>query len=245
MKYSVVAAALVGAACSSGASSFTCPKGQVPCGDGCIPGSGVCCEGHFAGATGSSYCTNTAGGGCFGNPNSAAQTCAAAFPSGVNARYCCSANSSIGSNDCPAGQHHCGLNCQPSGTPCCPSGSSSADCPSAADDCSRGGVSCGSCNGLCYSCDPGECCNGDVCAQGYCTAPKAGSACTGVPVTGSGGGGGSCAVTFQQCCPSGAGNGDCCPPPNCACPSGTSDRGICTSGGCLNACTSGNRLCAC
>jgi hypothetical protein len=43
--------------------------------------------------------------------------CSAAF-GGSPAVACCSANGSFGSNDCPAGQHHCGLLC--SAAPCCP-----------------------------------------------------------------------------------------------------------------------------
>lgn len=97
-----------------------CPANTEPCGDGCIPSGGVCCASETDPTT-TSYCTNAAGA-CLPNEivNGAAR-CTAAFPSSQAARYCCNSNGNIGSNDCPAGQHHCGLLCQ--SAPCTGSGS--------------------------------------------------------------------------------------------------------------------------
>src|SRR4051812_44519519 len=79
--------------------AFACPKGTSPCGDGCIPGdTSVCCDNGSR--TTSSYCTNSAGGACVANT----MHCAAAFPLGANAQFCCSQNGTVGSNDCPSGQ---------------------------------------------------------------------------------------------------------------------------------------------
>lgn len=67
----------------------------------------------------SAYCTNAAGGGCAPN-DPPVRSCDAAFGGG-RAAYCCNpeAASTIGSNDCPFGQTHCGLLCQSIGEPCC------------------------------------------------------------------------------------------------------------------------------
>lgn len=100
--------------CSCGSSTNTqprrlrCAQGTTPCGNGCIPVSAVCCDDGTART--SSYCTNAGGGaapGCFAND----RDCAAAFPSGQRARYCCGKSGTFGSNDCPPGQRHCGLLC--------------------------------------------------------------------------------------------------------------------------------------
>ncbi len=157
--------------CAVASRGFPCPKGTSPCGDGCIPNAtAVCCD-NGSGAT-SSYCTNSAGGGCFSNT----MQCAAAFPSGTNAQFCCAANGTVGSNDCPTGQHHCGLQCYPADHACCPAGSSSADCPETSWDPSSctlpapTDVGCAVClsNNMCLSCASGECCAGDPCNGGQC-----------------------------------------------------------------------------
>jgi hypothetical protein len=87
-----------------------------PCGDGRIPASAVCCD--KASVTSSSYCTgkpgtNTSSGNataeCLAN---AAGTCTNSNPfASPRALYCCSMGGSQGSNDCPLGQYHCGLQC--------------------------------------------------------------------------------------------------------------------------------------
>jgi hypothetical protein len=92
---------------SHGKSTAQCPPTQVACGTGCIPKLAACCDSG-------SYCTNNAGGGC--DPT---RTCRAAFPSGATANYCCAENADIGSNDCPPGQHHCGLGCRAVTESCC------------------------------------------------------------------------------------------------------------------------------
>jgi hypothetical protein len=175
--------------------ALSCPKGTSPCGDGCIPGAtSVCCD-NGTGKT-SSYCANSAGGGCFANT----MQCAAALPAGASAQFCCSQNGSAGSNDCPSGQHHCGLSCYPVDHPCCPAGTSSADCPEASWDpsiCSLpnpNDVGCAYCvsTNLCKSCPSGECCGGDPCGSGTCTA---GPVCVGPGSTTGGDGGGSTTCT--------------------------------------------------
>lgn len=89
-----------------------CPYATKECGNGCIPKTGVCCDNGLK--LTSSYCTNNAGGGC--RPNT--MGCPAAFPFNTNAEFCCSNTGTIGSNDCPTGQHHCGLLCYPLSTEC-------------------------------------------------------------------------------------------------------------------------------
>jgi hypothetical protein len=91
----------------------SCPEDTTGCGNGCIPSGGVCCA--PGSPTSSSYCTNAAGA-CSGNE---AGTCPGAFTSGA-AQFCCSTNGSFGSNDCPAGEHHCGLLCWPTSHSCGP-----------------------------------------------------------------------------------------------------------------------------
>jgi len=98
-----------------GAKEPACPANTRPCGNGCIPSTGVCCEDPGIPtdqSMGSSYCTNGAGGAtdgaCFSNMDG---RCSAAFPATVTAEWCCAASGDFGSNDCPAGQHHCGLLC--------------------------------------------------------------------------------------------------------------------------------------
>ena len=174
--------------CSGGGpSTFQCPAGTVPCGNGCKPVDGVCCEDQSSSAT-SSYCTNGAGGGCYANNG---RNCQAGFPANTTARFCCAANGTFGSNDCPAGQHHCGLTCKPIDSPCCPSNASTADCPTETAV-SPVAVDCGCCRatGLCYHCGAGRCCGaGDLCqSAGGC--PAGGGVCVGVASSGGGGGGG-------------------------------------------------------
>jgi hypothetical protein len=208
----LLAAALLAVACGStsghASGAFACPTGTSPCGDGCIPSDGgVCCD-NGAGTT-SSYCTNAAGGGCFAN---AAGACAAAFPSGTTAQFCCSQNATAGSNDCPAGQHHCGLECMPADHACCPPGSSGSECPELRWDPSvctlehPNDVGCAVCltTSVCSSCPAGACCKGDPCAGGGCAvSPVCGTASA---VSGTGGGTcpGGLLVSTLECDPLGS-----------------------------------------
>ena len=181
------------AGCPSNANVVACPTGTSPCGNGCIPSANsVCCDDGTQHT--SSYCTNAAGGGCFENT---AQRCAAAFPAGAQASFCCSANGSFGSNDCPAGQHHCGLQCFPAGHSCCPAGASSADCPETSWDptiCpspAPGTYGCAYCanSGMCIPCYTGTSCAGDPCIPNAVCALDGTSPPTGGSSGGSGGGG--------------------------------------------------------
>ena len=194
-----VVAAFVAAVCGCGLSNsrpvFNCPKDTVPCGNGCIPPTGVCCD-DGTGKT-SSYCTNQATG-CFVNDRG----CQAVFPSGTTGKYCCGTAGSIGSNDCPEGQHHCGLLCQSQDRPCCADNASSADCPTMSWDPSgctsakAGYLGCGVCRATksCIACAPGDCCSGDPCGNMACIAS---SACTGGGV---GGTPSTCTFTKAACC---------------------------------------------
>jgi hypothetical protein len=221
----LVAAALLVAGCTKdegGASpsgGFRCPRGLSPCGQGCIPAGAVCCDDGSRKT--SSYCTNAAGGGCYGNGQ---RGCKAGF--GGAAEYCCAANGDFGSNDCPAGQRHCGELCLPLDRPCCPEGSSADDCPiaSADDRCGKGVsgllVPCGYCPGIpfCTYCQPGQCCSADFCEPTTWQKPHCVSGdgvCTGIPgggvpaVDGGAADGGSCAGGWigssRSCTPLGAG----------------------------------------
>lgn len=114
-----LAGAWLAAACGGAAErpqNQICAANTKACGNGCIPESGVCCD---VDGTTSSYCTNAAGGGCLPNTG---HRCSAAFPAEIQAAYCCDANGDFGSNDCPAGEHHCGLLCQPLARPCATAG---------------------------------------------------------------------------------------------------------------------------
>ena len=167
---------LVLAACSP--TTLKCPSGTFPCGNGCIVGAdAVCCDSGTAYT--SSFCTNAGGGGCF--PNT--RNCKASFPSGAMANFCCGVVGSFGSNDCPAGQHHCGQQCFPLDHDCCPNG----NCPESGWDptgCSSANpsdVGCAVCTSgsqmQCVSCPAGSCCHGDPCASGSnCIG---GDSCTG------------------------------------------------------------------
>jgi hypothetical protein len=215
-----------------GKPSFTCRAGTHPCGDGCIPTLAVCCD-DGSGST-SSYCTNGAAG-CV--PNTDARGCNAVFPAGVRAQFCCGESGTIGSNDCPEGEHHCGTLCQPVGEPCCPPGSSSADCPerswdSAGCQVEAGRVGCGVCveKKVCVSCGPGFCCQGGQVCGGQGAQCIAGSACTGMSGgAGSGGGSGSdaCAKYDQNYCTSSGGMQflGAYIPKTCPCPSNTRTDG--------------------
>lgn len=179
----------------SSSPALRCPSGTFPCGNGCISDqSAVCCD-NGSGKT-SSYCTN-AGGGCYPNTNKA---CAAAFPATATAQFCCGSTGSFGSNDCPSGQHHCGLLCYPLSHACCASGASDADCPTTAWDptgCSSAGeVGCGVCvaTAQCLSCPSGSCCHGDPCSAVSCVS---GPACIGIAGGGGGGGGGKYDGTWR------------------------------------------------
>ncbi|MDP1916879.1 MAG: hypothetical protein Q8L14_11555 [Myxococcales bacterium] len=231
---------LLSASCGlvSTRSATTCPKDTVPCGDGCIPPKGVCCD-DGTGKT-SSYCTNQATG-CMVNDRG----CQAVFPAGVTGAFCCGSTGSIGSNDCPEGERHCGLLCQPKDRPCCAEGSTAEDCPTATYDdqaCTRvqssGWVRCGMCRSpvQCVSCPPGRCCSGDPCSDLSCVV---GTACTGVPTGAGGGSAGSCSkVTAAGCCASASGTRTtaCAIAPPCTCPTGTTF---------VRVQTDGNTLCAC
>jgi hypothetical protein len=97
-----------------------CPTGQRRCGNGCIPvanGDTVCCD--LGDNRTSAYCDNAAGGAREG----------ACFPlAGCGSEFCCASNGSFSSNDCPTGQHHCGLLCYSLDHPCCPTGSTDPQC---------------------------------------------------------------------------------------------------------------------
>jgi hypothetical protein len=246
MRAWILAVAASCAACSSGAKpDFYCPKGTAPCGNGCRPAEAVCCE-DSNDSKSSSYCTNGAGGGCYPNPNGG---CAAAVPSGAVAKFCCSSNTSIGSNDCPEGQHHCGLLCQANSVPCCAKNASDADCPTKSGSASEG-VGCGCCRatGVCYQCNTGYCCGGSDPCTGNGQCFPGGRVC--VAVAPSGGGSGTCPGgwmgSLASCFPLGPGG-------SCTCSSGSTNTCItktdfesrtglpfppaCTpqgSGGCLN-----------
>lgn len=217
------------AGCSlfGGVPSFTCPSGTHPCGDGCIPTLAVCCDDGSQKT--SSYCTNGATG-CF--PNTDAR-CNAVFPMGVVAQFCCGESGTIGTNDCPEGQHHCGTLCQPSNVPCCPAGSSERDCPerswnNAGCQTEPGRVGCGVCvdKKACVSCGPGWCCQGGLVCGGQGAHCVQGPSCTGLSGgAGSGGGSGSsdCSKYSQNVCGTSGGIQSLGAyfPPTCACPSGT------------------------
>ncbi len=94
----------------------------------------VCCEDPAVPSqqsTGSSYCTNGAGGAtdgaCFPNDG----RCSAAFPATETANWCCAASGDFGSNDCPSEQHHCGLLCT---TQPCESGGGAPDASTSCPD---------------------------------------------------------------------------------------------------------------
>ena len=150
-----------------------CPDDLMPCGDGCRPPDTVCCEGGNAAS--SSYCTNAAGGGCYPND----RDCQAGFPLGAVARFCCAETGTIGSNDCPAGQHHCGLLCQPVDEPCCEGG----ECryASGGPACPEGKVVCAydAPADICWTCNSGFCCQGPT-GTGGCLA--GGGVCQGSTV---------------------------------------------------------------
>jgi len=87
-----------------------------PCGNGRIPASAVCCD--KGSVTSSSYCTSRPGTNTPGTNapteciDNLAGMCTGSNPfSSPRALYCCSIGGSQGSNDCPAGQYHCGLQC--------------------------------------------------------------------------------------------------------------------------------------
>ncbi|MBN2496906.1 MAG: hypothetical protein JXR96_20110 [Deltaproteobacteria bacterium] len=160
---------------------FGCPDGTVPCGNGCRPAKDtVCCDDGTRHT--SSYCTNSAGGGCF--PNDDSRDCQAGFPLGARAEFCCAANGTFGSNDCPAGQHHCGLLCQPLDVPCCEGEACTSF--STLSTCSWEANPCAYCpsRGYCVSCPADFCCADDTCAgEGRCVAS---TVCVGVGGSGDG-----------------------------------------------------------
>jgi hypothetical protein len=123
-----------GGSSSGGAGAPACAAGTDACGDGCIPLNAVCCD--DGSRTTSSYCTNAAGGGCSDN---AAGRCSAAFPLNTAADFCCAPNGTFGSNDCPAGQHHCGLLCWPLNHDCAAGGADAGSDAAAGDDAADGG----------------------------------------------------------------------------------------------------------
>jgi hypothetical protein len=204
-----------------------CGPMDIPCGNGCIPGAGsnsntVCCETQQGpGAPGSSYCVS---GACYPNTGTRCSF------NGTPTAFCCGPFGAIGSDDCPAGTHHCGV-AGGSGFGCVANDQACCD-PSKGQTCNQqtvtwqGGsalctnantaIVCGYCEstGLCISCPDGTCCHGDPCNGGNCSV---GPACEGAGGTGgmgdagSSGGGGSCAGK----CPNGycggcTTTGDCC-----------------------------------
>ena len=192
--------------CSSGDDRLVlCPKGTWPCGDGCMPQNAVCCDSGDQKT--SSFCTNSASGGCSSNPSGGGTPCHKQNPFASEvAQFCCAANGDFGSNDCPAGEHHCGLSCQPKDKPCCASGASYEECPTASYPCEMGSNSCGICRtngGNCHTCPAGYCCQGDPCGAAKCVANPicSGSNIGDKPNDGSGGGGcgGSGGSSGVQC----------------------------------------------
>jgi hypothetical protein len=187
---------------TSGKTALKCAKGTVPCGDGCMPLTSVCCEDGTATA-GSRYCTNGAGGGCYSNQNRTCQNGDIIVRG--KAGFCCASNTdSFGSFDCGPGTHHCGLNCKPLSIPCCPANASDADCPTSTNA-SPMAVDCGCCGADCFHCNAGYCCSGDLCSAAHSYCLRGGEVCQGLPTTSSGGGpgGGLCANwscgTSSQC----------------------------------------------
>lgn len=176
---------------AGGAAGALCPTNTKECGTGCIPSQGVCCDDGMPPT--SSYCTNAAGGGCSANT----RECQAGFSSGTTAAFCCADQGTIGSNDCPAGQHHCGLLCQ--STPCCPGpGCPGSNVDAGTDAASGGGGASGGAGGT----GPGG--SGGAGGTGPGGSGSAGaSGVTGGGGTGPGGGGGSnvcCACHFDVAC---------------------------------------------
>jgi|APLak6261675434_1056106.scaffolds.fasta_scaffold01529_3 hypothetical protein len=214
-----------------GGASFTCRAGTHPCGDGCIPTMAVCCD-DGSGKT-SSYCTNGATG-CF--PNSEARACDAVFPSGVRGQFCCGESGTIGSNDCPAGQRHCGTLCLPTSEPCCPAGASASDCPERSWDpvgcqTESGRVGCGVCldTKSCVSCPAGSCCQGGLVCGGAGARCITGASCTGESggAGGTGGGSGSLCSQYKNTCGTSGGIQTVGSyfPKSCACAAGMLDKG--------------------
>lgn len=203
---------------------FTCPTGSHPCGNGCIPTAAVCCD-DGSGKT-SSYCTNGAAG-CFPNDRG----CSAVFPAGVEGQYCCGESGSIGSNDCPAGQKHCGLLCVAESESCCPAGATKEECPERSWDpggcpARPGNVGCGVCiaTKLCVSCPTGTCCQGGQVCGGPSACIK-GAACTGTS-TGGGGTSSQCSAYKEQCGTSGGVQSlGAYYPKTCPCPGQMKDEG--------------------
>lgn len=190
----------------SGTKKFGCPPDTVACGNGCRPASDtVCCDDGTRYT--SAYCTNSAGGGCFVND----RDCQAGFPLGTAAEFCCASNGTFGSNDCPAGQRHCGLECRDVEVPCCDpkvegacvSFNTTAGCPAQDNLCAY-------CPNLvlCRYCPDGHCCSGDTCAGPEAGACIQSEVCTGL---GGGGGGGGSACGSGRC----SGNEVCVSTRNC------------------------------
>ena len=177
-----------------------CPKDSYPCGNGCMPINAACCDDGTRHT--SSYCTNSAGGGCHLNAD---RTCTAPGPSGTldpkgPSAFCCAANSGFssrpeGSFDCADGTHHCGgTSCVPIGQACCAPGASTADCPAAAHSStcpSVSGVPCAVTADLCGHCDLGNCCASDPTKKNGYKCLAATGVCTGIQGTGSGSSGSS------------------------------------------------------
>jgi hypothetical protein len=175
---------------------FKCAQGSVPCGNGCMPAANnnVCCA--FEGSTTSSYCTS---GSCFDNPN---KRCG-------DSQFCCSPSGTIGSDDCPAGQKHCGLGCVPSDQTCCRDGQTCASmvafdsigCTSVPST----ATGCAVCLPAkqCMSCPEGSCCKGDPCNGGGCATCPAhgptGSSSSGGSSSGGAATKGLCATSCTTC----------------------------------------------
>lgn len=217
-----------------------CKYGTVPCGNGCMPVDAACCDDGTRHT--SSYCTNSAGGGCRPNANQ----CTTPSPGQPAAAFCCASNTQEGSFDCPDGQHHCGLACVPIGQACCAADALASDCPYAADsDCPAvDGVRCGVKAGTCRTCPMGSCCASDrLDSFGFRCLPPTG-VCTGRKAGGSSGsssgssGGGNCKLVWDcgsssQCAQVyGAKSGSAAEPDATTCAAVCKAQGACTCQGC-------------
>ncbi len=208
--------------------AFKCGAMDVPCGNGCMP-AGVnttCCatDGPTASTT-SSYCVS---GACYPTTGDRCEL------NGTPTQFCCGPFGAIGSNDCPAGTHHCGLataggaGCVPNTQVGCCDESAGQTCnaqvlaPTPAACPTNGGtdaIVCGYCpaTAFCQYCPQGTCCNGDVCsASSTCSVGDAcyvnGGGTAAGPGDGGGtsGGGGCAGKCSNGYCGACSATADCC-----------------------------------
>ncbi len=251
-------------ACPSASSGSTgiadvgrCRLGTLPCGKGCMPLDAACCDDGTRRT--SSYCTNSAGGGCRVNAGSCKTPAPGLSPvsnsSGPAAAFCCAPNSDEGSFDCAEGQHHCGLSCVPESVPCCPKSATNSECPYSADLTINGvtclphpGVLCGVIGDGCASCPSGECCAGNrgsntgfqcLASTGVCTGTQGnGSGSSNSGGSGSGGNASNCRLVWDcgassQCAQVyGASTGSAAEPDAATCEMVCQSQGACTCQGC-------------